>query len=156
MWIEVKREQGVYLELWSTFLYCKRIIHPSILAALLNRLYSKLCLYNWTAIFLQLNSRKINSFCRTVYVCTTEQLYSILSYIRKKESCPAPAAVSRSGYPPWILKRGGLESSGQKLISSFGKTKRIAFLYFFFGKKKYFQNFQIFWKKVIFWDFLRF
>ena len=24
----------------------------------------------------------------------------------------------RSGYPPWILKRGGMESSGRKLISS--------------------------------------
>ena len=29
--------------------------------------------------------------------------------------------------PPWILKRGGLESSGRILISSNGKTKRIAF-----------------------------
>ena len=29
--------------------------------------------------------------------------------------------------PPWILKWGGLESSGQRLIASIGKTKRIAF-----------------------------
>ena len=45
---------------------------------------------------------------------------------------------SRSDYPPWILIRIGLESSGQRLISSIGKTKRIAFLLlcFFFGKKK--------------------
>ena len=40
------------------------------------------------------------------------------SYIRKGKYRPAtttttPAPpVSRSGYPPWILKRGGLESSG--------------------------------------------
>ena len=27
--------------------------------------------------------------------------------------------------PPWILKRGGLESYGQRLISSMGKSKRI-------------------------------
>ena len=35
--------------------------------------------------------------------------------------------------PPWILKRGELESSGQRLISSFGKTKGMAFIFF---KKK--------------------
>ena len=43
------------------------------------------------------------------------------SNIRKGKYSPAttttPAAatatVSRSGYPPWILKRGGLESSGR-------------------------------------------
>ena len=49
------------------------------------------------------------------------------SYIRKEKYRPAtttPAtatttatAVSRSGYPPWILKRAGLESSGQRLLS---------------------------------------
>ena len=33
--------------------------------------------------------------------------------------------VSRSGYPSWILKRDGLESSVQRLISSIGKTKKI-------------------------------
>ena len=62
-------------------------------------------------------------------------------------------APSHSYYPPWNLKLGGLESSGPRLISSIGKTKRIAF---FLAKKKYFQNFQIFWKKRIFLDFLRF
>ena len=49
--------------------------------------------------------------------------------------------MSRSGYPPWILNRGGLESSGQRPISSIGKTKRIAY-YLFFGKK---HIFKIFW-----------
>ena len=39
--------------------------------------------------------------------------------------------MSRSGDPPWILKWAGLESSDRRLISSIGKTKRIAF---FFGK----------------------
>ena len=38
---------------------------------------------------------------------------------------------SRSCNTPWILKRGGLESSGWWLISSIGKTKRIAFLFLF-------------------------
>ena len=40
------------------------------------------------------------------------------------------------GNPPWILKRIGFESSGYRLISLIGKTKRIAFLqhfsFFFF------------------------
>ena len=31
------------------------------------------------------------------------------------------------GTTPWILKRGGVESSGRRLISSIGKTKRIVF-----------------------------
>ena len=45
-------------------------------------------------------------------------------------------STSRSGDPPpWILKRARLESSGQRLISSIGKTKRIAF-FFFLRKKK--------------------
>ena len=48
------------------------------------------------------------------------------SYIRKEKyrlattpaaAAAAAAAPSRSGDPPWILKRGGLESSGQRLIS---------------------------------------
>ena len=54
--------------------------------------------------------------------------------------------------PPWILKRDGLESSGRRLITSIGKTKRIEN---FFGK--IFLFFKIFWflkKKKR--DFLRF
>ena len=55
-----------------------------------------------------------------------------ISYIRKEKyspaTTPAAAAVSRSGDlpPPWILKRGGVENSGHIIISSNGKTKRIA------------------------------
>ena len=37
--------------------------------------------------------------------------------------------------PPWILKRFGLESSGQRLISSTSKTQRKAF--YFFCDRKY-------------------
>ena len=52
-------------------------------------------------------------------------------YIRKAKyrsaNTTAAPAVSRSGYPPRILKQGGLESSGQRLITSTGKNKRIAF-----------------------------
>ena len=46
--------------------------------------------------------------------------------------------------PPWILKQAGLESSGQRLISSIGKTKRIAF--FFRPKKNIFNIFRFFEK----------
>ena len=78
----------------------------------------------------------------------------ILDNIRKEKCRPAttttPATVSRSGYPPWILKWSGLESSGRRLISSIGKTKRKGF---FLGQKQYFKNFEIFWKKVFFLDF---
>ena len=51
------------------------------------------------------------------------------------------AAVSRSGYPTWILKQDGLESSGQRLISSIGKTKIIAF--FSLVINKYSSKFEI-------------
>ena len=51
--------------------------------------------------------------------------------------------------PPWILKWAGLESSGQRLISSIGKTKRIAF---FFSPNKIFSKFTDFKNR----EFLRF
>ena len=41
--------------------------------------------------------------------------------------CSSVLRQSRSGDPPWILKRGGLESSGWRLISSIGQTKGIVF-----------------------------
>ena len=45
--------------------------------------------------------------------------------------------MSRSNYPPpWILKRGWLESSGRRLISWNGKTKRNAFSFFATKKSK--------------------
>ena len=49
-----------------------------------------------------------------------------ISKTGKAESCPAPP-VPRTGDPPWILKQGGQEISGGKLISSNGKTKIKAF-----------------------------
>ena len=59
-----------------------------------------------------------------VVQCSAEQNRVVryrVSNIRKRKYSPAttaaaaaaPAPVSRSGYPPWILKRGGLESSGR-------------------------------------------
>ena len=60
----------------------------------------------------------------------------LLSYIRYEDFlCPSPPP-SGLGYPPLNLKWAGLESSGQRLISLIGKTKRITF---FFGKKKRFK-----------------
>ena len=39
--------------------------------------------------------------------------------------------------PPWILKWGGLERSGQRLISFNCKTKIITFFFFSLARKKY-------------------
>ena len=68
--------------------------------------------------------------------CAQLQLPSWTSYIRKEKYRPAttststtPTTPSHSGYPPWILKQGGLDSFGQRLISSIGKTKRMAFFF---------------------------
>ena len=48
--------------------------------------------------------------------------------------CPPPPFVTLKA-PPWILKRGGLESSGQRLFSLNAKTKIIIIIIiiFFFG-----------------------
>ena len=61
------------------------------------------------------------------YSAVVEFPGKVQSYIGHKDlSCPSPA--SGSGDPPWILKLGGLEGSGQRLISIIGKTKRMAFI----------------------------
>ena len=53
------------------------------------------------------------------------------------------------GTPPWILQQDGLESSGRRLISPIGKTKRITFFLAFF-------LLHILWKKCNFFlDFFR-
>ena len=63
-----------------------------------------------------------------------------ISKIRQEVFVLRPSVrVSRSGAPPWILKQGGLESSGRRLISSIGKPKGIAF--FYPEKKKWFSEF---------------
>ena len=64
-----------------------------------------------------------------------------VSYIRKEKYCTATTtttAVSRSGYHPWILRRGGLESSVRRLISYICKTMKKTFFRqkSFLGKKK--------------------
>ena len=51
-----------------------------------------------------------------LYTRLNYSIYSILSYIRKDKYRPATTPtppVSRSGYPPWILKWAGPESSGR-------------------------------------------
>ena len=59
----------------------------------------------------------------------------------------------RSGYPPWILKRGGLESSGRRLISPIGKKKENSI---FFLRKKNIKKKSFFFVKSHFFDFLVF
>ena len=65
--------------------------------------------------------------------------------------------VPRLCYPHWILKRGGLESSGWRLISSIGKTNRIAFCFVVLATKVifdiFFGFFEIFLKKIDFFCF---
>ena len=46
------------------------------------------------------------------------------SNIKHKNFPLSVVRLSFSDYPPWILKRAGLESSGHVLISSNGKTNR--------------------------------
>ena len=60
-----------------------------------------------------------------------------------------PSFVTLRGPPSWILKLGGLESSGWRLISSYGKTKRIAN----FGKSNLEKKKK---KKIIFFFFVFF
>ena len=59
------------------------------------------------------------------------------SNIRHKDF-RTPSVCDAQGTPRWILKRGGLESSGRRLISSISKTKRIVYMdiYFFCSKEK--------------------
>ena len=81
------------------------------------------------------------------------------SYIWKEKYNPAATTpiyvcMSRLGYPPWILKWGGVESSGQRLISSIDKTKIIAF-FSFQQKTKKIKNVRLN-KKDFFLDFLNF
>ena len=59
-----------------------------------------------------------------------QQFTAKSSYIRLKDF--RLFVRHAQGTPPWILKRGGLESSGRRLISSNGKTKLIVFFYYFF------------------------
>ena len=62
------------------------------------------------------------------------------SYIIKEKYRPATttAVYDTVRLPPRILKRGWLESSGPKLVSSLGKTKKIAFLFSNFFSLNYF------------------
>ena len=79
------------------------------------------------------------------------------SYLRKGKCRPATAPSpppSPSGYPPptWPLKEGGRASSCQRLISSFDKTKKIAF---FGGQKNIFKMFRFLKKKSDSFEFFK-
>ena len=93
------------------------------------------------------------SFCLLHESLKPPEVCVMKSKIRQENFRPFDFVLRNAhGIPRWILKWGGLESSGRRLTSSFGKTKRIAF--FFFGEKKIFSNFQIFWDLSRFSDFL--
>ena len=74
----------------------------------------------------------------------------ILDTIISFRSFVHPPPPSRSDHPPWTLKQGGLESSGQQLVSLNSKAKKISF--YLFCKKMGFKE----RKKVFFWDYYNF
>ena len=79
--------------------------------------------------------------------------YNISSYIRYEDFLRPSSSVTLRG-PPLDSETAGQESSGQRLISSIGKTKRIAFLFYFFSEKKIFSKISDFLKKKwFFWIF---
>ena len=61
-----------------------------------------------------------------------ERFYKQLCYLRNYKgevlSCSSDSCSVTLRGPPWILKGGGVEISGRRLISLNSKTKRIAFL----------------------------
>ena len=59
-----------------------------------------------------------------LFECATNIILPILD-IRISVLRPSVTLMVPPTPPPWILKRGGLQSSGQKIISSIGKAKRI-------------------------------
>ena len=91
-------------------------------------------------------NKKINSamVCHCIRaLCITEDILTVVTIQNYKEgilscSCFSCSSCVMLRLPPRILKRGGLERSGQRLISLFGKTKRIAI--FFQQKKSYIRH----------------
>ena len=68
-----------------------------------------------------------------IMVQPIQDVPNLPSYIRRGKYCPAatpppppPPPPSCIGDPSWILKRDGLNSSGQRRISLNSKTKGIA------------------------------
>ena len=112
--------------------------------------------YFATATTLQLQHEKENNRLYDM----NPKLERRISFVR------ASVRPSRSGDPPWNLKRAGLESSGWRLVSSIGKTKKITFCFFFQRKKKiqkkinkkndFLRFFEIFGFFDHFWKFLDF
>ena len=104
-------------------------------------------IYNWISYFLKFNLHQVSN---KLWIPVITQYFGITfhtTYIRKEKYRPAttPAAAATPMYvtltgPPWILKWAGLESSGQRLISSIGKTKRI----YKNWQKKYFKILRFF------------
>ena len=79
-------------------------------------LYLGIYLYLYLGIYLGIQVRTI---------------ISSISYVRKEKCCPAPAPVYvKLRQPPWIMKRGGLESFGKRLISLNSKSKRVEYFKF--------------------------
>ena len=107
--------------------FCFVLMYPGLF-------YNTFCMWHLktTSLF------KIFLFAKTHF--TSQYLLNRwISNIRHNDFRPPSfRPPSRSRYPPWILKRGGLESSGRRLISLTSKTKRIAYFFLFlFSANKY-------------------
>ena len=81
----------------------------------------------WTIVVSQKRNKKTPRYTKFL-----NKIYK--SNTRLKDFPAPPFCLSRSDHTPWILKQGGRESSGQRIISSIGKTKKIA-LFSVFKKK---------------------
>ena len=62
-------------------------------------------------------------------VCSAQNVFDILSYIRHKIFLPVSFIHNTCATPPEFLELGGLETSGRIAFSWYYKTKRIALLY---------------------------
>ena len=98
--------------------------------------------------FSKLLASVFESFLSTMFL---KQGITTLSCVLKEKYSPATTTTTTAlilllllchahGTPPWILKRCGLEISGQRLISSSDKPKRIAFFIYSIFKVFFFLN----------------
>ena len=91
----------------------RRVLYPFCISVLPNVL---LLLYPSVTNCMATIDPHLTFLWIVLYTSLNYSIYSILSYIRKDKYCPATTPtppVSRSGYPPWILKWAGPESSGR-------------------------------------------
>ena len=101
-------------------------------------------LYNYCFILMLINSGNVKRFSKLAPLQNSklDGLLNInLSYIRHKDFCSSSVLFRDAQTTPLKSATDGLESSGWQLISSIGKTKRIAFFVLWRRKKYIFKIF---------------